>query len=29
MSRHPAQHESDQNTIAEEYLNFIAPSAVP
>ena len=21
-SRHPAQHESDQNTIAEEYVNL-------
>ena len=28
MSRHPAQHESDQNTIAEEYVNFITSSAV-
>ena len=29
MSQHPAQHESDQNTIAEEYVNFIPSSAVP
>ena len=25
--RHPAQHKSDQNTIAEEYVNFITSSA--
>ena len=29
MSRHPAQHEFDQNTIAEEYVNFITANAVP
>ena len=29
MSRHPAQHESDENTIAEEYVNFITANAVP
>ena len=29
MSQHPAQHESDQNTIAEEYVNFITSNAVP
>ena len=29
MSRHPAQHLSDQNTIAEEYVNFVTSNAVP
>ena len=29
MRRHPAQHESDQNTIAEGYANFITSSAIP
>ena len=29
MSRHPTQHKSDQNTIAEEYVNFITSNAVP
>ena len=29
MSQHPAQHESDQNTIAEKYVNFITSMLYP
>ena len=29
MSRHAAQHESDQNTTEEEYVNFVTSNAVP
>ena len=29
MSRHPAQHEFDQTTNADEYVNFITSNAVP
>ena len=29
MSRHPASHRPEQDTIAEEYVNFITKNAVP